>query len=94
MFRTAGLAKLTLAVTGILFACLTVLHAAEGGAGFYLLGSKGPAAAVMPPPGVFFSNDIYIYSGDLGGDTELPTGGRLAVGVDGAAVIAVPTVLW
>jgi len=68
--------------------------AAEGGAGFYLLGSKGPAAAIMPPPGVFFSNDVYMYSGDLGGGKALPTGGRLAVGVDGAAAIDVPTALW
>lgn len=68
--------------------------AAEAGAGFYLLGSKGPTAAVTPPPGVFFSNDVYVYSGDLGGGKALPTGGRLAVGVDGTAVIDVPTVLW
>lgn len=67
---------------------------AEGGAGFYLLGSKGPAAAITPPPGVFFSNDVYIYSGELGGGRALPSGGRLAVGVDGAAAIDVPTVLW
>ena len=69
-------------------------QAAEGGAGFYLLGSKGPAAAIMPPAGVFFSNDIYIYGGDLGGNAALPTGGRFAVGVDGTAVIDIPTVLW
>ncbi|MCW1409738.1 transporter [Rhizobium sp. 1AS11] len=72
----------------------SLAFAAEGGAGFYLLGSKGPAAAITPPPGVFFSNDIYFYTGDLGGGKALPTGGRLAVGVEGKAVIAVPTVLW
>lgn len=72
----------------------SIAMAAEGGAGFYLLGSKGPAAAITPPPGVFFSNDIYIYSGDLGGGRALPSGGRLAVGVEGSAVIEVPTVLW
>jgi len=71
-----------------------VLQAAEGGAGFYLLGSKGPAAAIMPPPGLFFQNDLYIYSGQLGADVELPTGGRLAVGVDGKAAIEMPTALW
>lgn len=79
-------------VLQILLATGTI--AAEGGAGFYLLGSKGPAAAVTPPPGVFFQNDIYIYSGDLGGNRSLPTGGRLAVGVEGNAVIELPTVLW
>jgi hypothetical protein len=68
--------------------------AAESGAGFYLLGSKGPAAAIMPPPGVFFQNDIYYYSGSLGGGKSLPTGGRVAVGVDGKAAIDVPTLIW
>ncbi|MDE1154717.1 MAG: transporter [Acidobacteriaceae bacterium] len=72
----------------------TEAHAAEGGAGFYLLGSKGPAAGITPPPGVFISNDVYFYSGDLGGNKALPSGGRLAVGVEGKAVIDVPTVLW
>lgn len=72
----------------------SVALAAEGGAGFYLLGSKGPAAAITPPPGVYFSNDLYIYSGDLGGGRALPSGGRLAVGVEGTAVIDVPTALW
>lgn len=72
----------------------TASHTAEGGAGFYLLGSKGPAAAILPPPGVFFQNDFYIYSGNLGGNAQLPTGGRLAVGVDGTALVEVPTVIW
>lgn len=68
--------------------------AAEGGAGFYLLGSKGPAAAVTPPPGVYFQNDLYFFSGDVGAGRELPTGGRLALGVDGDAIIELPTVIW
>ncbi|NYT32749.1 transporter [Rhizobium sp. WYCCWR 11128] len=68
--------------------------AAERGAGFYLLGSKGPAAGILPPPGVFFQNDIWIYNGNLGGGKQLPTGGRIAVGVEGKAVLAAPTVLW
>jgi hypothetical protein len=68
--------------------------AAEGGAGFYLLGSKGPAAAITPPPGVFFQNDFYYYSGSLGGGKSLPTGGRIIAGVQGKAAIEVPTVLW
>lgn len=72
----------------------TASGAAEGGAGFYLLGSKGPAAAITPPPGVYFQNDIYIYSGELGGNRALPTGGKLAVGVEGQAAIEIPTVIW
>lgn len=88
--------KLALRLTSIATAALlpSLASAAEGGAGFYLLGSKGPTAAITPPPGVFFSNDVYMYSGDLGGGRALPSGGRLAVGVEGAAVITVPTLLW
>ncbi|NTG36934.1 transporter [Agrobacterium rhizogenes] len=84
----------TIVVVAIAAATATQSMAAEGGAGFYLLGSKGPAAAVTPPPGVFFQNDIYYYSGSLGGGKSLPTGGRIAVGVDGKAAIEIPTVLW
>ncbi|MCK4206859.1 transporter [Brucella pituitosa] len=85
--------------SGSLVAILTFafpcqLYAAEGGAGFYLLGSKGPAAAITPPPGWYFQNDLYFYRGELGGDKQLPTGGRLAVGVDGSAVIEIPTLMW
>jgi len=69
-------------------------QAAERGAGFYLLGSKGPAAGILPPPGVYFQNDLWIYTGDLGGNKQLPTGGRFAVGVEGKAVLDVPTVMW
>lgn len=86
------IAGLVLAGTTLCLAGPT--HGAEGGAGFYLLGSKGPAAAILPPPGVFFQNDIYIYSGDLGGGTQLPTGGKIAVGVEGKAIVEVPTVIW
>ncbi|NSZ66935.1 transporter [Agrobacterium tumefaciens] len=89
ILKTAGIA-----LSGAVFCMSGQSHAAEGGAGFYLLGSKGPAAAVMPPPGVFFQNDFYIYSGDLGGNAQLPTGGKLAVGVEGKAVIEIPTVIW
>lgn len=70
------------------------VQAAEGGTGFYLLGSKGPAAAVTPPPGVYFQNDLYFFTGDVGAGRELPTGGRLAVGVQGDAVIDLPTFMW
>lgn len=69
-------------------------NAAEGGVGFYLLGSKGPAAAVTPPPGIYFQNDLYFFTGDVGAGAQLPTGGKLAVGVDGSAIIELPTLIW
>ncbi|SFU23371.1 transporter [Mesorhizobium sp. YR577] len=78
------------------FLCLQVsgLYAAEGGAGFYLLGSKGPMAAALPPPGVYFQNDVYIYTGDLGGNRGLPLGGKIVADVKATAIIEVPTAIW
>lgn len=86
--------KRTTAAIFVYCALSSAALAAEGGAGFYLLGSKGAAAAITPPPGIFFQNDVYYYSGRLGGDKQLPTGGKLAVGVDGQAFINIPTVMW
>ncbi|MGE6784527.1 SphA family protein [Ensifer adhaerens] len=90
--RIAG--PLAFVVIGAIAGIPAASKAAEGGVGFYLLGSKGPAAAITPPPGVYFQNDVYYYSGNLGGGTELPTGGRLAAGVDGKAIIELPTFLF
>lgn len=89
-----SLHTLSLASIAGLLLVPSVAMSAEGGAGFYLLGSKGPAAGITPPPGVYFQNDFYYYRGNLGGDKSLPTGGKLAVGVVGTAVIEVPTVMW
>ncbi|OCP35780.1 hypothetical protein [Ensifer sp. LC163] len=50
----------------------TATQAAEGGAGFYLLGTRGPGAAILPPAGLFFQNDVYYYQGDR----SLPPDGR------------------
>jgi hypothetical protein len=49
-------------------------HAAEAATAVYLLGSRGPNAGITPPPGVYFQDDTYFYSGEIGG-TTLPTGG-------------------
>ena len=49
-------------------------HAAEAATGVYLLGSRGPNAGITPPPGVYFQDDTYFYSGKIS-DTTLPTGG-------------------
>ncbi len=80
-------ATLSLAFAGAAFA-------AEGGAGFYLLGSRGPAAGALPPPGIYFQNDIYIYSGSLGGGRGLPTGGKVVGDVDGSVAVELPTGIW
>jgi hypothetical protein len=56
--------------------------AAEDALGTYLLGSKGPQAGMLPPPGIFVTNTLYIYRGDVGVDVEIPNGGKVEVGPD------------
>lgn len=85
-----ALASVTTA--GLALACPA--QAVERGAGFYLLGSKGPAAGITPPPGVYFQNDFWFYDGKLGGGREFPSGGRVAIGVEGKAALSAPTLLW
>jgi hypothetical protein len=70
-------------------------HAVEGGAGWYLLGSKGSLAGILPPPGLFYTNDLYWYSGDAGASIDFPTvGGDLALGLDAKAFVSVNTLLY
>lgn len=70
-------------------------QASEGGASFYLLGSGGPEAAVLPPvPGVFLLNDLYYYHGAAGGDRQFLVGGNLVAGLRATLAADFPTVVW
>ncbi|AJY48314.1 phenol degradation protein meta [Martelella endophytica] len=69
-------------------------EAAESGTGFYLLGSKGPMAGVLAPPGAYFANDLYFYSGSAGASVDLPIGGSVVADIDATAVIDLATGLW
>lgn len=69
-------------------------HAAEGGTSFYLMGSRGPQAGILAPPGVFFANDLYAYFGSAGGALSLPLGGQIVADVRANVWIDVPTILW
>jgi hypothetical protein len=67
----------TLARAGFASAALLAAlpaQAAEGGLGFYLLGSKATDAAILPPVGVFYQNDFYFYQGSVSGTKPLPIG--------------------
>lgn len=67
----------------------------EGGASVYLLGSGGPGTAIMPPvKGVFFSNSLYYYSGEAGGDKQFPIGGSVVADLNAAITADFATVLW
>ena len=61
--------KLTLALTigAMLFSPSGPAKAAEAAIGVYLLGSRGPMAGFTPPPGLYFNDDTYFFSGKIGG---------------------------
>lgn len=76
--RLAG-ASLVLAAAGF----AGTAQASEGGASFYLLGSGGPGAAILPPlPGVFFANTAYYYKGEASGDRQFQVGGNVVAGLE------------
>ncbi|MCJ2178382.1 transporter [Novosphingobium sp. 2580] len=70
-------------------------HATEGAASLYLLGSGGPAAAVMPPvEGVYFDKVIYVYDGDAKAEREFPLNGNIVAGLDATIVADFTTLLF
>jgi hypothetical protein len=70
-------------------------HASEGGASFYLLGSGGPGAAVLPPiRGIFFDNTLLHYSGKSQGGKNFVVGGSLVAGLRAKIDADFATVLW
>jgi len=73
-------------------------QASEGGASFYLLGSGGPGAAMLPPVrGIFFDNTFLHYRGHSEGSKNFVLSGSLVAGLraridaDFATVVWVPT---
>ena len=74
-------------------------QAAENAAGFYLLGTKGSMAGFVPPPGAYFVDVNYWYSGNASGSAAagiaLRDLGDLTleadVKVDGNAYINLPS---
>jgi hypothetical protein len=81
---TAGLFALAASSTSVM--------AAESAAGAYILGLRGPGAGVTPPPGIFFSNQFYIYRGDIGGRVPI-SGFTLQGRAKVAASVNIPTFL-
>ncbi len=85
----AKLASVALVGAGLLGSIPAM--AAESGKGVYLLGFRSQYAGVLPGPGAFYQNDVYIYSGSAGGNRELEIGGVLATNVDATAILELPT---
>lgn len=76
----------------VLVAATGQAHAVEDGAGMYILGSRTTMGGVVPPPGTYFQQSFYGYSGSNGG--EIIHGGRLEFGIDGKAIVALTSMLW
>jgi hypothetical protein len=62
-------------------AALSGAAASEGGASLFVPGLNVPTAGVLPPPGVFFDNQVYLYSGELSGGRSTALGGNIVAGV-------------
>src|SRR5690349_20734468 len=56
-------------------------QAVEGGASLWVPGAKGPMAGFLPPPGVYFENDVWLYEGRISGAVNTSIGGNVAAGV-------------
>lgn len=51
----------------IFLSCFAALNAVQGGFGLYLLGFLSSKSCYLPPPGVYFRNDIYHHPGHIKG---------------------------
>ena len=66
-------------------------EASEGGTSFYLLGSGGPGAAILPPVrGLFFDNTFHFH-GEAKGGRQFVVGGNLVAGLDATVNADFPT---
>ncbi|KLK90860.1 phenol degradation protein meta [Microvirga vignae] len=56
-------------------------QATEGGASLFIPGGHGPGAGIVPPPGFYFANDFFAYSGELTGGRRIQIGGAVLADV-------------
>jgi hypothetical protein len=96
--KTASVLTKALAVTlslgGFVQLAQVPAEAAESAKGFYLLGSRSQFAGVLPGPGAYHQNDLYIYGGAAGANVELPLGGVFATDVSATVVLDLPTFMY
>lgn len=70
------------------------VHATEGGASLYISGLRSATAGIVPPPGFYFQNDFYSYSGQLSASTRTQFGGAVLGNVKVEARINFITPTW
>ena len=84
--------RVAVAMLALVTAGVQTAPAVEGGAGFYLLGSRAHFSGVLPGPGGYFSNDLYIYDGSA--SVNFPIGELvLDGGLEATAVVDMMTAL-
>lgn len=69
-------------------------QATEAGASLYAPGLHGPGAGIVPPPGFYFENDFYSYSGRLSAATRTQIGGAVLANVKVQARADFMTPTW
>lgn len=80
-------------VSGTLFAAPA--HASEGGASFYVLGSGGPGAALLPLfPGIYADNTMYYFHGESKAHREFVLGGNVVAGLKASMFADFASILW
>lgn len=68
--------------------------ATESGASLYVPGFRGPLAGIVPPPGLYFENDFYSYSGRISATTPTQFGGAVLSNVKVEARVNFITPTW
>jgi hypothetical protein len=80
------------AIVGAILSVSGTAEAAESASGAYVIGLRGPGAGVTPPPGLFFSNQLYLYQRDIGGRVPI-SGFTLQGRAKVRAAVSIPTFL-
>ena len=78
-------------IAGIFIMCAEPSLAVEGAASVYILGSRTTNAGIVPPPGTYFQQGLYVYRGDA---PDIARPDRLDLGVEATAQVGLSTVLW
>ena len=89
-----GLRAIAFVFAASIILCSAKSYAIEDGTGFYLLGQRSNHAAVLPPPGLFFQIEEFLYSGDTADSEAIAENGRLDFGVEADVALSMATVIW
>ncbi len=79
---------------GACVAAAAPAKAAEYALGEYLLGYSIPLSGFTPPPGIYYSDTFYLYSGSASGNLKIPFGQVVAAGLKYQFVVNVSQVAW